>query len=204
MKKFKFDFKRFRNQQVSLDAISDRLLLVNLYLTQLLVLIIGSVILLFQRADLKSIFSLSIGGWHIVLWGAGFAALVIAGDMLISRFVPEHMTDDGGMNRRMFGPRPLWHLALICLVVSVCEEVLFRAGIGGIIGPYWTSILFALIHVRYLQHWIMTGMVFCISYGLGWMYEYTGTLWAPIVAHFLIDFVMGCIIKYNERSEKEG
>jgi CAAX amino terminal protease family. len=44
-------------------------------------------------------------------------------------------------------------------------------------------------------------MVFSISYGLGWIMEYTGTLWTPILAHFLVDFIMGCIIRFR-REEK--
>lgn len=97
----------------------------------------------------------------------------------------------------IFGNRALWHIALLSLIVSICEEVLFRGAIQAAWGPYWTSILFAAIHIRYLQHWLMTGLVFSISYGLGWIYIQTGTLWTPIFAHFLIDFVMGCILRYR-------
>lgn len=191
------DFKRFKGKPISLDDIDDRTLLLNLYLTQFITLVIGIVILLFQKPDLSAMFSFSLG-WKIALWGVGFAGLVILVDLAISRFVPAELTDDGGMNNRLFGDRPLWHIVVICFVVSICEEVLFRGAIGGIIGPYWTSILFALIHVRYLQHWIMTGLVFSISYGLGVIYEMTGTLWVPIIAHFVIDLIMGCIIKYSK------
>jgi uncharacterized protein len=191
------DFKRFKGKSISLNDIDDRTLLLNLYLTQFITLVIGVIILLFQKPDLFSMFSFSLG-WEIALWGVGFAGLVIVIDLVISRFVPAELTDDGGMNNRIFGDRPLWHIVLICFVVSICEEVLFRGAIGGIIGPYWTSILFALIHVRYLQHWIMTGLVFSISYGLGVIYEMTGTLWVPIAAHFVIDLIMGCIIKYSK------
>lgn len=192
------DFSRFKLKQISLADIDDRTLILNLYLTQFITLLIGVVILFFQNPDLSSMFSIKQGLPTIALYGAGFAGLVIVVDLAISRFVPEEMTDDGGMNKRLFAARPLWHIVLICFIVSICEEVLFRGAIGGAIGPYWTSIIFALIHVRYLQHWLMTGLVFSISYGLGLMYEFTGTLWVPIIAHFVIDLIMGCIIKYSK------
>jgi len=191
------DFNKFKGKSISLNDIDDRTLILNLYLTQLITLVIGVVILLFVQPNLSAMFSLHLG-WEILWWGAGFAALVIVVDLAISRFVPEDFTDDGGMNDRLFKKRPLWHIIVICFIVSICEELLFRGAIGGLIGPYWTSILFALIHVRYLQHWLMTGLVFSISYGLGTIYEMTGTLWVPILAHFIIDLIMGCIIKYGK------
>lgn len=194
------DLRKFRRQQINLEDLDDRTLLLNLYLTQFIVLVIGVIILWFQKPNLSAILSLELGP-QILLWGVGFAGLAILVDLGISRIVPEQITDDGGMNRRLFRSRPLWHIIMICLVVSFCEEVLFRAAIGSAIGPYWTSILFALIHVRYLHHWLLTGLVFCISYGLGWMYEETGTLWVPVVAHFTIDLVMGCLIKYSKEED---
>jgi uncharacterized protein len=197
----KFDFKNIRFGKVDLNTLDDRTLLLNLYITQLLTLFIGMIILLFQKNNPITMFSL-VGGWRIFLWGIAFALCVLGVDLLISRWVPKEVTDDGGINDRLFGNRPLWHIAIISLVVSICEELLFRGAIQHAWGPYWTSILFAAIHIRYLQHWLMTGMVFSISYGLGWIYLHTGTLWTPILAHFAIDFIMGCILRYGKEEAK--
>ncbi|MDQ1909452.1 CPBP family intramembrane metalloprotease [Paenibacillus sp. GD4] len=194
MKKFNFD--RFRLRKVRLDELNDRVLLLNLYLTQAAVLILGLLILWFQNPSLQMMFSLMNPG-RIALWGILFALGVILVDLLVSRWVPPEVTDDGGINEMLFKERPLWHIIVISFVVSVCEELLFRGAIQAAWGPYWTSILFAAIHVRYLQHWLMTGMVFGISYGLGWIYIQTGSLWTPILAHFVIDLVMGCILRYR-------
>jgi membrane protease YdiL (CAAX protease family) len=196
----KFDFKNIRFGKVNLDTLDDKTLILNLYLTQLLTLIVGLVIILIQRNHLLSLFSLD-AGWQIVIWGVLFAAAVLGLDLLVSRWVPKEVSDDGGVNEMIFGKRAFWHIALISFIVAVCEEVLFRGAIQHAWGPYWTSILFAAIHIRYLQHWLMTGMVFSISYGLGWIYLQTGTLWTPIVAHFLIDLTMGCILRYSKEEE---
>lgn len=192
----KFDIRKVKIRQVSVDELSDRMLLVNLYATQALTLIIGIVWVLFQRRNPLDLFAIP-PGYEFALWGAGLAAAVLAVDLAISRFVPEEAADDGGVNEKLFKARPLWHIALISFVVAICEELLFRGAIQHAIGPYWTSIAFAAIHVRYLRHWVPTGLVFSISYGLGWIMEETGTLWAPIVAHFLIDLIMGCIIRFR-------
>ncbi|WP_409346571.1 lysostaphin resistance A-like protein [Paenibacillus sp. MBLB4367] len=202
MKKWKF-LKNIRFQVRNIDELDDRFLLANLYLTQALTLIIGMIVFFFQKNKFWEHLSFA-EPLRIVLWGLGFAAAFIAVDMLISRFVPEDVADDGGINDKLFGRRPIWHIALISLVVAVCEELLFRGAVQHAFGPYWTSILFAAIHIRYLRHWIMTGLVFGVSYGLGLIYVQTGTLWTPIMAHFAIDFVMGCMIRFRrEANDKE-
>ncbi|RAV18558.1 CPBP family intramembrane glutamic endopeptidase [Paenibacillus contaminans] len=202
MKKWNF-FKNIRFQVRDINELDDRFLLANLYLTQALTLVIGLIVFFFQKNKFWE--HLSFGEpLKIIGWGLGFAAAFIAVDLLISRFVPEDVADDGGINEKLFGRRPIWHIALISAVVAICEELLFRGAVQHAFGAYWTSILFAAIHIRYLRHWIMTGLVFGVSYGLGWIYEQSGTLWAPIIAHFAIDFVMGCMIRFRREANEKN
>ncbi|HZG75725.1 MAG TPA: CPBP family intramembrane glutamic endopeptidase [Paenibacillus sp.] len=200
----KYDFKNWKNvrfRQADVSKLDDRMLLANVYLTQALILLLGCILLWVQGRSLWTILAWpqGIAPWA---WGAGLAAVVLAADGVLSRFVPEDVTDDGGINEKLFGSLPVWHIALLSFVVSVCEEVLFRGAVQHWLTPYWTSILFAALHLRYLRHWLMTGIVFSISYGLGFAAVRTGTIWTPIAAHFIIDFVMGLIIRYrrNDRS----
>ncbi|WP_424766103.1 lysostaphin resistance A-like protein [Paenibacillus sp. sgz302251] len=195
----KFDIRNIRVRKVSVDELDDRMLLINLYTTQALTFIIGLIWVLFQRQNVFHLFTFP-KELSFIWWGAGLAGAVILIDLLISRFVPEEAGDDGGVNDRIFANRPIWHIAVISFVVAVCEELLFRGAIQHAIGPYWTSIIFATIHVRYLKHWIPTGLVFSISYGLGWIYIQSGSIWAPIIAHFLIDFIMGLIIRFRRKT----
>jgi membrane protease YdiL (CAAX protease family) len=192
----KFNFRRLKLQKLDISTIDERTVILNLYMTQLLVLLTGGIIMFFQKPSFSQMFSLD-KGMYLALWGVGFAAVVLIVDLLISNWVPPEVTDDGGINDMIFKTRPLWHIILLSFVVAFCEEWLFRGAIQGSWGPYWTSILFAAIHIRYLQHWLMTGLVFGISYGLGWIYVQTGSLWTPIAAHFVIDLIMGCIIRYR-------
>ncbi|CAM4284635.1 MAG: type II CAAX endopeptidase family protein [Paenibacillus macerans] len=197
MKKFKFG--KVKIQKVDPGQLDDRLLLINLYLTQGLTLFIGLIIIFFQKRN-----PLSLLAWPehaaFLYWSLGLAAVMFGADFLLSRFISEESMDDGGINAKLFRGRPVWHIAVISAMVAVCEELLFRGAIQHGIGVYWTSILFAAIHVRYLRHWIPTGWVFASSYGLGFIYMQTGTLWAPIVCHFLIDFVSGLVIKFRRES----
>jgi len=195
----KYDFNKWRQlrfQKADLSKLDDFTLLVNVYLTQALTLLLAVGLFWIQGRSPVDALKFPSGSepW---LWGAGFAVLVLLVDGLAARWVPEEVTDDGGINQMLFGRRALWHIAVLSFVVAVCEEMLFRGAIQHWLGPYWTSILFALVHVRYLKHWLMTGLVFSISYGLGWIAVRTGTLWTPIAAHFIIDLIMGVIIRYR-------
>ncbi|MFD2672861.1 CPBP family intramembrane glutamic endopeptidase [Marinicrinis sediminis] len=196
-KKFKFRF-----EPLDMNQIDDRLLLINLYITQLFTLLLGALIMLFQGRNVFTLFA-PVWNVNVLIWGGAVAVGVLILDLVISNWVPDDVTDDGGVNEKLFKARAVWHILVIALVVSICEEVLFRGAIQHAWGPYWTSILFAAIHFRYLKHWLMTGMVFGISYTLGWIYTYTGTLWTPILAHFIIDFVLGMVIRFGKGREDE-
>ncbi|WP_044479052.1 CPBP family intramembrane glutamic endopeptidase [Paenibacillus antibioticophila] len=197
MKKSKFS--KIKIQQVDPGQLSEKMLLVNLYLTQGLTLIIGLIILLFQKRNPFTLLQFP-EQIHFLGWAFGLAGIMFLADLLISRLVPEDAMDDGGINELLFKARPIWHIAVISIVVAICEELLFRGAIQHGLGPYWTSILFAVIHIRYLRHWIPTGWVFVSSYGLGYIYLQSGTLWAPIVCHFLIDFISGLVIRFRRES----
>ncbi|GIO58988.1 lysostaphin resistance A-like protein [Paenibacillus cellulositrophicus] len=197
MKKRKWKLPKI--QQAKPEQLNDRLLLINLYITQGLTLLIGLVWILLQRRNPLALFQLQHPG-QVVAWGLGLAAVMFAVDFLVSRITPEEVMDDGGINNMLFQRRPVWHIIVISAVVAVCEELLFRGAVQHAFGPYWTSILFAVIHVRYLKHWIPTGWVFLSSYGLGYIYIHSGTLLAPVLCHFMIDCVSGLVIRFRREA----
>lgn len=185
-----------RRRNVDLRQLDDCTLLLNLYVTQALVLMVALLFLWWQRRSPLMLYATGEGSaFGAILLGIAGGGLVLAADAGLSRLAPRVMTDQTGLNEKLFARRPLWHLTVICLVVSVCEELLFRGALQHAIGNYWTSVLFAAIHVRYLRHWLPTLAVFAISYVLGWLFAATGTLLAPTVAHFLIDFANGYYLR---------
>ncbi|WP_379140519.1 CPBP family intramembrane glutamic endopeptidase [Paenibacillus sp. sgz500992] len=197
MKKFKLGDIKIKKADP--QALTDKLLLINLYITQGLTLFIGLIWILLQKRNPFDILNFP-NSVNFVYWGLGLAGIMLIVDFILTYIVPEESMDDGGINQLLFGNRPLWHIVVIAAVVSVCEELLFRGAIQHGLGPYWTSILFAVIHVRYLRHWIPTGWVFLSSYGLGYIYIHSGTIWAPILCHFFIDLFSGLMIRYRRVS----
>lgn len=197
MKKFKLG--ELKVKKVDPQQLTDRLLLLNLYITQALTLVIGLIWILFQKRNPIHLLNLP-ENVQIVAWGLGLAILMLVVDFFLTHIVPEDSMDDGGINDLLFRKRPVWHIILIAAIVSICEELLFRGAIQYSFGPYWTSIIFAVIHVRYLRHFVPTAWVFLSSYGLGYIYIQSGSIWAPILCHFFIDLFSGLVIRYRRES----
>lgn len=183
-------------RRVPIEHISERLLIINLYGTQAIVLGIAWALLWWQeRLSWDTIWRIESG--TVWLWGIGTGVAIVVVDLLLSRLFPRFMVDDGGINEKLFRNRPLWHIFVMTAVIAICEELLFRGALQPVLGLFWTSVLFALIHFRYLTQWMMTVMVFLISIGLGMLLLTTDSLVAPVVAHFVIDFTLGVLLRFG-------
>lgn len=192
--------RSIRFGRIDIREVDEATLILNLYITQGLILAAAVALILLGGIGWREMFvPLPGAGVTVVTYGILFAALVLCLEGLISWILPEEFADVGGVNEKLFRNRSLPHIAVICLVVATCEELLFRGAVQHFIGAYWTSVLFAAIHVRYLRSGLMTLAVFAISYGLGWIYDRTGTLLTPIIAHFTVDFALGYIIARREK-----
>lgn len=81
-------------------------------------------------------------------------------------------------------------ILILALASSIGEEVLFRGALQPAIGLWLQAIVFALLHigpgVRFLP-WTLWALVMGLCFGL--LYQWTGNLGAPIVAHFTINFL---------------
>src|SRR5690625_1741473 len=111
--------------------------------------------------------------------------------------LPKKYFDDGGINERIFKNQSIFNIFIIALIVAVSEELLFRGLIQTIFGYFIASTLFALVHVRYLRKPVLLISVLLISFYLGYLYEITNNLFVTIFAHFIVDFLLGVIIRYN-------
>ncbi len=87
----------------------------------------------------------------------------------------------------------VWDAVFLSICAGVGEELLFRAGVQFLLGPWITSVFFVAIH-GYLNpfNWrlslyglIVLPFIFLISFG----YDYFGQ-WFSIGAHFSYDLVL--------------
>ena len=140
----------------------------------------------------------------------GLAFLIACGviflNLLLSNLLPKEYMDDGGINEKLFQKRSVAHIFVIAAVVSFAEELLFRVVLQAQLGLWLTSILFAVIHIRYLQKWVLFTSVLAVGTLIGWLYDFTGSVIGPMLCHFTIDFVLGCYLRFTyitRREEKE-
>ncbi|MEK4668276.1 CPBP family intramembrane glutamic endopeptidase [Niallia sp. FSL R7-0271] len=180
-----------------LNTLSDKELIKHLYITQFILLIIsaGLGIFVFQIEDLFT--SLSLFNWNHILIGFALGAAVVGLDMIFMRYLPEKYHDDGGLNKRIFQNMHPAHIAIIAAVISISEEILFRGILQTNLGLLAASIIFAVIHYRYLFNWFLFVNIIFISLLIGFLYMWTGSLLATIIMHFTIDFFLGLLIRYK-------
>jgi uncharacterized protein len=187
---------------------SDRQLIYSLYLTQGLLLLLSFIIGIFLFEDFSAF--LNLFHWqdtNIYIWGGTAGIAVVLLDLLFMKILPNYYYDDGGLNERIFCKRSFLHIAVIAFIVSVSEEVLFRGVIQTHYGFIISSFIFAFVHVRYLFNWFLFLNVIGMSFLIGIIYAQTENLLVTIFMHFIIDFSLGCIIKFNflkKHDEQEG
>lgn len=170
----------------------------HLYFSQLAFAILGVILALFLFDDVAAF--LKILEWKpvdIFFVGTIVGIGVVVVDLLMMKWIPKKSFDDGGINEKMFQTRSIPHIFLLTIIISTTEEFLFRGVIQTHFGIWVASILFALLHIRYLHKWLLFLSVVIISFLLGYVYEVTGSLFVTIWAHFLIDVLLAIKIRYD-------
>ncbi|BBP90393.1 hypothetical protein BsIDN1_40110 [Bacillus safensis] len=137
---------------------------------------------------------------RILTYGIGGAAVVIIVDAIVMKVFPAHMYDDGGLNEKMFKNRSIPHIVWLTLLIAFSEEILFRGIVQQQFGLEIASIVFALLHFRYLsKKYSCLSLWFQLVFFLGLLYEWTGNLFVPVMTHFVIDLVFACQIRLKYR-----
>ncbi|MFD0048554.1 CPBP family intramembrane glutamic endopeptidase [Actinomycetes bacterium NPDC127524] len=189
-----------KNKQAELiKQLSDKQLIYNLFITQLILLAAALLLGLFLFPDIASFTALfRISDINIAVIGLPAGAAVVAFDIIMMKAIPASWQDDGGVNERIFKSLSYPLVPAAALIVAFCEEVLFRGVIQTNIGLVWTSVIFALVHYRYLFKLYLLVNIAGLSFFIGWIYSVTGNLMVTITAHFIIDFILGIILKNKQ------
>ena len=135
---------------------------------------------------------------QILLYGALTGTIVVIVETILYLIVPERYFDDGGINEKVFKNQSVWNIFIIALVVAISEEFLFRGVIQTTFGFIFASSLFVIVHFRYLKKPLLLIMVILLSFLLGYLFEITGNLLVTIAFHFVVDFLLGLLIKFKK------
>lgn len=183
-----------------IKRLPDRDLILNLYFTQFLLALAALVIGWYLFDGWTPFFNLF--QWlpiSIFGYGGGLAAFVIALDFCLMNWLPEEKYDDGGINERIFSILSVPHIFLAAWLIAFVEEILFRGVLQENLGLIFASLIFAVLHVRYLRKIVLFAVTVGLSFMLGLLYWYTDNLFVTISAHFIIDFVLGVMIRLKHK-----
>lgn len=90
-----------------------------------------------------------------------------------------------------------WHdLLLLGAVAGVSEELLFRGVLQPAMGLAGSNLVFGLVHAVSLLYALLAAGIGCL---LGWQFQESQNLLAPIVTHSLYDFVAFVVIARDAR-----
>ncbi|WP_152654643.1 CPBP family intramembrane glutamic endopeptidase [Oceanobacillus sp. CFH 90083] len=182
-----------------IKQLSKKELRIQLFLSQGLFLLLAIVLSFFlfdSFFDWMTLFKWNIK--EIFIFGFLSAVIVVLMELAIVYLTPKTWWDDGGINELIFKNQPLSFIFVFTLTVAICEEFLFRGVIQTTFGYTFASILFAVVHIRYLKKPLLFFAVLLLSFYIGWVYKHTGNLIAPIVMHFFIDFLLGLVIRLKK------
>lgn len=138
----------------------------------------------------------------IIVFAVLPALTVVLINIMLQLIAPNQL-DDGGINEAIFSKRTTPELFIICIVVGVAEELLFRGVIQTSFGLVLASVLFAIIHIRYLKKPLLLISVVLLSFLLGYIFEVTNSLVYTTVAHFLIDLLLAFLIRFTSEQGEE-
>ncbi len=123
------------------------------------------------------------------LLGAAIGLVVV----LLSRLSVKRFAWGRELHRsfaHILGPLSNREIIILALASSIGEELLFRGAMQPWLGLWPQAIIFAALHVgpsvRFLP-WTASAFVLGLVFGL--VYDWTGDLGAPIVAHFTINYL---------------
>jgi membrane protease YdiL (CAAX protease family) len=91
---------------------------------------------------------------------------------------------------RLLGPLALRHVALLALLSGVAEEAFFRGALQPRVGWVWASLIFGAVHFiprPEFRLWTLFSMG--AGFLLGFLFDATGNLVAPVVTHIAVNAV---------------
>lgn len=186
------------NQKKMIEQMTDDQLLQSLFMSQLMLFslaIILSMFLFESFIQWLELFSFNL--YDIFYYGGLSGLLIVCVDIILMKLLPKTAFDDGGINERIFQNLPIRNIFLIALIVSISEELLFRGVLQTVFGYVIASTIFALVHFRYLNKPVLFISILLISFYIGYLFHITNNLLVTIAAHFLVDFILGLMIRYQ-------
>ncbi|WP_018934502.1 CPBP family intramembrane glutamic endopeptidase [Gracilibacillus lacisalsi] len=185
-----------RSQAELIRLLSSKQLKQQIWLSQLLLGLIAVVLASFLFNDWQDIVALvywNFSDW--IIFGVFSALMIISLDFLLMKIFQKNWWDDGGINQKIFQEGSYIGIILLCFFIASVEEFLFRGVIQTNFGILIASILFAVVHIRYLSKVVLFIAIIVLSFWIGLVYYWTSNLSVVITLHFLVDVILALLIR---------
>ncbi|WP_163537678.1 CPBP family intramembrane glutamic endopeptidase [Gracilibacillus sp. YIM 98692] len=187
-----------------IDLFTSQQLKQQVWISQFILLVISCILGFLFLNSFSDLYVFFQWDWRtIFLYGGSSVVLIVILDLLFMYYFPRRYWDDGGINHKLFSEGSYLEIVFLCLFVAIIEEVLFRGIIQSTFGIFLASIVFALIHFRYLRKLWLFLSILVISFGLGILFEWTNNLFVVIFVHFFNNATLAMLIRtgriWNER-----
>lgn len=144
----------------------------------------------FQRLGLEPINGrqgIILLGWIVVL-----VILQAMGGIAWEAIDPDKVAQVEEIGQILYQDFGFWHWLALALGAGIGEEILFRGALQPVFGNWFTSILFAIVHVQYGFLTPATLVLFLLSFILGRIRQQYNTT-AAILLHAGYNFTLGMI-----------
>lgn len=187
-----------KKQTELIKQLSNEELKRQLIFSQSILIVLGVLLSLFlfeSMTEWFSYFTLDLS--EIAYYGVLSGVIIVSIDLLLMFIFPKKYYDDGGLNERIFQDRSISEIFGLTLFIAISEELLFRGVIQTTFGYVVASVVFALIHIRYLKKPVLLISVLLISFYIGYLFLLTENLFVTITSHFVVDFTLGVVIRFQ-------
>ena len=123
--------------------------------------------------------------------------------VILTLYIPSRYIDD---TNKGYQNGPLLGVFFFMFTGALFEEILFRGIIQNLIyvliENQWiaiiaTTVLFLGFHIQYFKKPIMLVNIIVPSLTFGWIYFETNNIFVPFLVHFLMNFGITLLFKYN-------
>ncbi len=135
----------------------------------------------------------------------GLAAGLVAGRVLSRWSRARAMRElNAELARGLWSDNP-WLLALAAVVGGAAEEVFFRGVLQPWLGVWLSALAFGAVHIRFQKRlWLWPLLSVLFGLGASLTYVATGTLWAPIGMHVLVNLEAQRRLRHHAQRPKRA
>ena len=182
------------------DRVSrSRFLLLNAWFTLALCAVAVVLPLVFGKPGVWTALGLEeLVSWQTALGGVLGLAVGASMIFLITHWSPLYVIAEHLENLVAWETLRAWDVVFIALLAAFGEELLFRGALQPLIGLVPAALIFGLLHATSLPHIVLASL---LGLWLGLLYQWSGSLWPPIVAHLALDTATGLLLTHRLGAE---